>query len=350
MRHSMRIGLAAVTLFVLGGMATAQLELPLLSSMEGQSGPVTCLAFSPDGARIAAALHEGGVAIWDVSTGEHVIALPTSPHLVTSVAYSPDGQSLAFGAMSRRGSYVIIRLLDSSSWELGNERRLSVDVSWAVPWNSIMFNQDGSYVAATIGNQVRILDSDSLIETRRLEALLPTPKASSSFGRTGVLRGLSASRDGRYVVAGTTYGPIAVWQMATGRVVTTLDGHAGVAYSVSYSPDGRTVASGSADGTIKLWEAMITGFELRTLRGHTGSVRSVAYNPAGSILASGGGTQRSGEVILWNPRHGSKLHVLETAGGPVNTVAFSHDGRLLAAGFEDGTIRIWDVGGYTQDQ
>ena len=77
-----------------------------------------------------------------------------------------------------------------------------------------------------------------------------------------------------------------LWDVASGQLVRTLEGHTDRVASVAFSPDGRLLASGSVDGTVWLWDAP-TGALLRTLEGHTWVVTSVAFAPDGRLLASG---------------------------------------------------------------
>ena len=168
---------------------------------------------------------------------------------------------------------------------------------------------------------------------------LPPPKKSSP----GIF-GLGFSRDGRTLVTGNFNGTVKLWDVATGRVLRTLDGHTDVVYKGVFSPDEKLLASCSRDGKIKLWEAA-TGRELRTLSGHTRPVKAVAFTPDGKMLGS---VSNDGTLRLWDVASGSELrrfvhtHSHEVDDSVYSLIFISH-GKMIAAGNGDGTISFWEV-------
>ena len=87
---------------------------------------------------------------------------------------------------------------------------------------------------------------------------------------------------------------VRLWNVITGELRHTLEGHTFDVNSVSFRPDGKILAS-AGDQTVRLWN-VITGGHLRTLHGHTGFVNSVSFAPDGKTLASAGS---DGKILLW---------------------------------------------------
>jgi len=144
----------------------------------------------------------------------------------------------------------------------------------------------------------------------------------------------------RIVVAGSlTLLGVSLAQTPAPQPALTLKGHTDPVYAVAVSPDGKLLATGSFDKTAKLWDAT-SGKELRTLAGktgHTNLVLGVSFSPDASSLAT---VSTDNNLKIWDIANGKPTALLAHAAG-VTQVAASADGKLLAAGAADGTIRIW---------
>ena len=350
---------------------------------------ISSAAFSPEGA-LATGSQDGTVVVWDVASGEST-TLYRHEDAVRSVAFSPDGATLAIG------SWNALKLLD-----VADGRELWSRASDAS--GSLAFSPDGTTLTLTGRNAVRLWDvaSGDFVTTHSAPALddgtevlsvAQSPdgatlaigsrstlrlwdidqgrERATLVGHTGRISSLAFSSDGARLASGSYDRTARVWDAATGGVAATFDLSAPVK-AVAFSPDGRTLAAVSWDD-ILLWEietgsaGRIPGYALGTLAlspdGGTVAVASLnstrlvdvrtgrdaatfesirayglAFSPDGSILAVG----ERGRVTLWDVAGIRAISTLEGPEGDVRSVAFSPDGSVLAVGYWQN-IQLWDV-------
>jgi Tol biopolymer transport system component len=285
-------------------------------------GVVNSVAFSPDGKTLADGDGYGNVQLWDMATMQETSALPTD--VVNSVAFSPDGTMLATG--STDGS--------ARLWHVATSQQAGGPlIAHAGGVRSVVFSPDGKTLAA--GNNdgtIRLWD----VATHR-------PIGGSLTGHGGAVLSVAFSPDGKTLGTGNNDGTGQLWEVATHQPIGgPLTGQSGPVKSVAFSPDGKTLAAGSADDTVLLWDvATRQPIRYPLTNGQAGGVSSVAFSPDGKTLAAGFG---DGTVWLWNVASHQPISGPFTGHtGGVKSVAFSPAGKTLASGSSDQTVRFWNV-------
>ena len=290
--------------------------------LRADTGEVFSVAFSPDGETLASGCGwpRYGINLWDVMSGQS-----QSPSIVyteeatLSVAFSPDGSTLASGSWNKT-----VHLWDVISGQLkavltGHSERV----------HSVAFSPDSN-----------ILASGSLDKTVRLWNVVSEQPIAILIGHTDNVLSVAFSPDGSTLASGSDDRTVRLWDVASGQLKATLTGHTKRINSVSFSPDSLTLASGGGK-TVYLWD-VASGQRKTRLIGHADSVRSIMFSPDGSTLASGSDDRT---VRLWDIASRQLKATLIGHTDRVTSVSFSPDGSTLASGGdrEDRTVILWDL-------
>jgi WD40 repeat protein len=303
------------------------------------AGRINSMAFSPDGKTLATTVDRGSLAknsvlsswmqLWDVATG-HQIGHFTSAFSIYSVAFSPDGKTLAIGSADSRA-----RL-----WDVATGRQIGHPLltSKRSPIVSVAFSPDG-----------KTLDTVSMAgEVELWDAATGRPIGDSFTPAPDIIDSAAFSPDGETMATEYGVSPARMWDVATGRPIGDphLTGKGSSIGSVAFSPDGEMLATGDLGGRTKLWD-VATGRQIgQTLAATPATIESVAFSPDGKTLATGGA---DGTTLLWDvtliqqTSHPLVITNRDNSFKFFRSVAFSPDGKTLATGGADGTARLWDV-------
>lgn len=404
--YSMDISLDAKTLAWTGqdmaihlwDVATGK-ELPRLE----HTHPVGRMAFSPDGKMLASASYDEPIHLWDVATGRRLAQLNGPVGAVYFLAFSPDGQTLALGCERK----ILL-------WNVQTGKRTPKPSAHDKRIECLVLTPDGKkLVSGSEDNSARLWDVTTgrqLLELHghndaiRSVALSLENDMIASGGADKTIRiwrlgtgdelmkfqlmqqeensCLSFSHDQKILACGTDLGTIYLWDTASGNELWKLKGHEKEVVSLQFLLDGESLISTGRDNTTRVWNLevgremlvvkasappfhrtaispdgqllaggrtdeksvwlgeLLTGRELFRLLGHRGGIWSVAFSSDGKLLASGSFDKT---IRLWETVTGKEILKLEGHDGPVSALVFSNDGRMLVSGSWDANVLVWNL-------
>jgi WD40 repeat protein len=311
---------------------------PLATKVPAGTDSVTALAFRPDGKVLATAGSDSVIRFWDTTTWQTVGQTPASVGRVSALAFSPDGKTLASG-----GADKLVHLWDGST---GQQLATPLDAQGGAVY-CLAFNPDGKWLAiGGVTDQLSVweLAGGKLVATQQYSPMQgqvfdPT-KAILSVGFMPDSSGLFFTMAGGLTmfVSWGAQGPGSEW---TTRQLSFIEGqYLANEIQGALSPDGKTVALANMTD-IRLADVASGNLIGLPMYGHNYGVSDLAFSPDGKLLASGG---MDATVRVWDSATGQPVGLpLQGPSEGVYRVAFSPDGTRLVGVGGDGSIYVWNM-------
>jgi WD40 repeat protein len=308
----------------------SRIQVTLADPKDGHKAGVIGIAFSPDGTRIATASDDKTAKIWDAGTGRVLLSKEhTAP--LSAVAFSPDGTQVATASVDK----TII-------WNAHTGDVLPTVLGHTAPISGVTFSPNGKLLATASwdkttkvwdtmagGNPVWVFQADA-------------PVSGIAFSPDGTVLATASedvtTRDERLRFL-SPLARLMIWDVRTGRLVSSLTKLPGLISGLAFSPDGTRLATASEDKAM-IRDAGTGEVLLPPLTGHTAPISGLAFHPDGTLLGTAG-TDKT--VKIWRVSDGELVHTFTSHTGPVRGLAFSLDGTRLATASSDSTAKIWDI-------
>jgi WD40 repeat protein/DNA-binding SARP family transcriptional activator len=267
--------------------------------LDGHTGWVNGVAFSPDGTTALSASGDGTLILWDMATGQAIRRLEGHTSGVNCVAFSPYAETGTEGGTALSGA------------------------------------KDGTLILWDVaaGEAIRRFKGHTGAVTR------VTFSPAAAEGPAGQIA-ISASEDGTMIL----------WDVATGQAIRRFEGHENAVNDAVFGPDGRTILSVSADLSLRSWD-LETGEQLHEYyyNAHPGSL---AITPDGrTLLLSVQHDLHRWNVAQWQEIGRLAGHEVNASGdATINSIAISADGRLALSASDDGTLRLWHLAGLIESR
>lgn len=291
-----------------------------------------CLIFSRDGRVLASGNNDGMIALWDVRESKEIRRWQAHYFPVWSLDFSPDGKTLVSGATWECGPRL---------WDVATGAEALPFAGHTSTVERVMFSPDGKRLRS-LGRERKILDWDLMNERETPRIKFPLPEAPPTFSD------YKLSPRGDVAASCDKEDTIHLWDVATGKERRTLpkldrnENRGSFFVALDFSPDSRWLAFAFKDGVVSVWD-LVAGVERWRLKGLAAPILSIAFSRDGKKIAA---ASRSGNptIGLWDLTTGKSL-VDFSSRERVDWLAFSPEGNVLAsASWPSGSPPcLWDT-------
>jgi RNA polymerase sigma factor (sigma-70 family) len=308
-------------------------------------GQVYAVAYSPDGSLLASGARDCGIRLWDAATHKELRHLQGHQNGIMAIAFSGDGKRLISASEDRT-----LRL-----WDVATGETLALFEGHQAAVTAVVMTPDGkTIISAGLDKTIRFWQ----VPARQPgKGTLAGKEIRCLNDKLGYLHSLALSPDARTLAAGNDKGRIRLWDLMpdkqVGKESGELLGHEGEVYALAFAGNER-LASGGNDCTARLWHLPTGKTEWQTRQGQ--AIHAVTVSSDGNLIAAAGHTglviydremQRQWkDPLTWDglpPQPGDKWAPSGTVRGGIKALAFSPDGKHLAAGGLDSRVHQWDL-------
>lgn len=309
----------------------------LLRTFSGHSGGVTAVALSGDARRAISGSSDQTLKLWDTSTGDLLRTFEGHSSGVNTVALSTDGRRALSGSLDRT-----LKL-----WDVEHGTLLRTFEGHSDSVNSVILDERGQRVLSGSSDRTLKLwniQTGAVLRTFEGNAYPVAAVALSSDGKralSGHSRGVivAHTQAGKQLLAGADH-TLKLWDIETGELVRTFEGHLSSAHAVALSNDGQRALASTENAALKLWDTK-NGSLLGTFEGHSAQVSKLQLSVDGERALSGSDDQT---LKLWNMEAASRLRTAESAKLPITSVAMSADGKQAFSGsYGREFLGAWDT-------
>ncbi|MGB9596295.1 MAG: protein kinase domain-containing protein [Candidatus Poribacteria bacterium] len=306
------------------------LQKSYIPSLVGHIESISSLAFSPNGSMIASGSRDSTIKIWDSQTGQLIKTLAGQRNFITSIAFSPDSSSIVCGVEWLEGESTIRGEVRLWNIKQGKIQYTLVGHNGAV--SAVAYSPDGKLIA-TGGTDKKVILWDA--QTGKLLNILESHQ--------GVVKSVAFSNNGRFLASASSDQSIHIWNPKTAKsVMSYIRPYPAPVHFVAFSPDDLSLIYVCADRTIRIRDLKTGGLK-KMITGNKSEIKSIAFSPNGKFIATGHANKTLKISDIWQGTNETAASLNEE----ITAIAFSPDSKLLAVGTKNANIRIWNVLDYS---